>query len=596
MSTKKSLAAFLLLLFWAAAGYCETLEDNWNDFLHYTKIGRPNLAAGYAEAIVQSDPEPVEMLSLSQANPEGYNILLRVRDTAADTELADIVGSILDIIEKGRFARKRDPEIIAAEIRRLSTTARGRVAAVKRLQNAGEYAIMYMLDALSDKSRQKEWPNIVWALPQIGRAAVRPLAAALQTQDTSVKVEIIRAMGKIRYPQSLAYLKYVAENSDSAELADLAAESIRQIDPAALKIPAARLFYRLGENYYYHAQSLKTADDADFANIWFWNPDEYRLRREMVSRKYFNELMAMRCCEWALKADAGFGKAIGLWLASYSKAEAAEPNMPAYFGTGHGTPAVYATTSGPEYLHQALARAIKDENAYVALSMVRALAATAGEKSLFSLSGTSQPLIDALQFGDNAVKYSAAIAIAQACPKKGFPESKLVVENLIQALTEPDEQIACYTTAAADGESENYALDSVKAMLKLAQTANPVIDLSVAGDSLINATRTASDEIKILAAKVLARFNSPDAQRAVAAMALKETGSIELRISAFNCLAISAKLNANLLDDEQIDAVYSLISSRETDSRLRSAAAIAYGALNLPSEKVKTLILDQASS
>jgi hypothetical protein len=34
----------------------------------------------------------------------------------------------------------------------------------------------------------------------------------------------------------------------------------------------------------------------------------------------------------------------------------------------------------------------------------------------------------------------------------------------------------------------------------------------------------------------------------------------------------------------------------ETDPNLRAAAAGAYGALNLPSEQVKSLILDQAKS
>jgi hypothetical protein len=38
------------------------------------------------------------------------------------------------------------------------------------------------------------------------------------------------------------------------------------------------------------------------------------------------------------------------------------------------------------------------------------------------------------------------------------------------------------------------------------------------------------------------------------------------------------------------------ISSGETDPDLRSAAAAAYGTLNLPSRKVKDLILDQAKS
>jgi hypothetical protein len=71
---------------------------------------------------------------------------------------------------------------------------------------------------------------------------------------------------------------------------------------------------------------------------------------------------------------------------------------------------------------------------------------------------------------------------------------------------------------------------------------------------------------------------------------------MELRIYAFESLAVSAKINANLLDDEKIDAIYSLVSSQEIDPELRGAAAAAFGALNLPSQKVKDLILDQAKS
>jgi hypothetical protein len=131
-------------------------------------------------------------------------------------------------------------------------------------------------------------------------------------------------------------------------------------------------------------------------------------------------------------------------------------------------------------------------------------------------------------------------------------------------------------------------------MLKLAQTRNPVIDLSAAQSTLIDATKNKRVEIQVLAGQILASLNSSEAQRAIAAMALAESNTMDVRISAFDSLANSAKLNANLLDDEKIDAIYSLVSSQEIDPKLRSAAAAAYGALNLPSRKVKDLILDQA--
>jgi len=593
---KTALVILAVGLFAFSTVSAQTLEEQWNDFLHYTKIGRLDLAKGYAQAILESEPEPVELLALSEKNKQGYAILLRVIDTAPDAELVELSEQILDIIEQGKFVRRADPKIIAEEIRRLSGTTRGQLAAVKRLQNAGEYAIVYMLDALSDSSRQEEWPNIIWALPQIGRDAIRPLAVALQTENVALKAEIIKALGMISYPQSLPYLKYVIEKDQSEELRKLANRSIRQTDPEALKLPAAQLFYQLAENYYYHAESLAPAEDANFANIWFWDPASQRLVREKADKAYFNELMAMRTCEWALKADPSFGQAIGLWLAAYCKAESTGLQMPDYFGLGHADMMTYATTAGPEYLHQALDRAIKDKNDYIALHVVEALATNAGEKSLLYRLGITQPLVQALSFDDKAVRYSAAIAIAAAGPKQDFPESKLVIENLIQALGQTTEQTIENSDTWNEDLANSYALRTAEVMFKLAQTRNPVIDLSAAQGSLINATKDKRPEIQILAGQILAHLDSLDAQRAIASMAIAETNSMDVRIYAFDSLAISAKLNANLLDDEKIDAIYSLVSSLETDPQLRSAAAAAYGALNLPSQKVKDLILNQAKS
>ncbi len=594
-SRKTILPVLTVIFFVVSAGFAQTPEENWNDFLHFTGIGH-DLAKGYAQAVLDSNPDPVELLALSEANPQGYTLLLRVIDTHPDAKLVELSKKILDIIEQGRFMRRADPKIIVAEVKRLSTTARGWRTAVKRLRNAGEYAIPYMLDAIADHDRKEEWPNIIRALPLIERDAIRPLVAALQTDNVSVKTEIIKALGEISYPQSMPYLKYIIENDASLEVRNIGKQSIRQINPAALKIPAAQLFYKLAENYYYHAQSLAPAEDAAFANIWFWDSTVRRLVREKVDKSYFNELMSMRTCEWALKADPEFGDAIGLWIAAYFKAESANVAMPNYFGQNHAKAFVYATTAGPKYLHQALARAIKDRNAYVALGVVEALAITAGEKSLLYRLGPAQPLVQALSFDDRAVRYSAAIAIAEAGPKQNFPESKLVVQNLAEALGQNSKQVAENPNVWNKQLADSYAVRAAGAMLKLAQTRNRVVDLSAAQSALISATKDDRLGIQILAGQVLAYLAGSDAQRSIAAMALAETNAMAVRIEAFKSLAVSAKINANLLDNKMVDAIYALVSSLETDPDLRSTAASAYGALNLPSRKVKDLILDQTKS
>ncbi len=598
MFKRKTAAAIAAAVILAAnACLAQTLEDNWGDFLHYTKIGRFDLAKGYAQALLQSNPDPVALLELSRKNEQGYQILVRVSDSAPDAELAELSGKVLALIERGRFLRRIEPKIIAEEVRKLSTTDRGWLIAVERLRNAGEYAIPFMLDAMADPSRENEMPYIVRALPQIGRDAIRPLTTALQTNNVALRTQIVTALGKIGYPQSLAYLKFVAEKDESPQLRQAAQESIRQIDPAALQTPAARLFYQLAESYYYHAESLAPAADAPFGNIWFWDAGAQRLTREEASKGYFNELMAMRSCEWALRADAGFGSAIGLWLAAFFKAESAgEEKMPAYFGERHADALVYATTAGVEYLHQALARAVKDNNAYVALGVIEALATTAGEKSLLYQTGGTQPLLAALSFNDKKVKYSAAIAIAAAGPTGAFAESKLVVANLAAALGE-NPQSASEGGNGWDPEAANsYALRAAEVMFTVAQSRSRVLDLSAAQNALVTATSDKRPQMQVLAGQILAHLNSPEAQRAIAAMALNASNALDVRIPAFDSLVTSAKLNANILPDETIDAMYALISSNETDPDLRSAAAAAYGALNLPSQKVKDLILDQARS
>jgi len=595
MSKRRTIIAILTVaVVLANTGFAQSLEDHWKDFVHYVKIGHSELAKGYAQAILQSNPDPVELLALSKASPEDYQILKLVYESKRDAELADLVGKVLGLIDKGTFTRRTDAPIIAEEVRRLTGTDRGWVTAVKRLQVAGEYAIPFMLDAMTDSTRSAEYANIVRALPYIGKDAIRPLVAALQTDNVAVKGEIIKALGKIGYPQSQGYLKYIAENDESPALRSMSGSSLAQIDPSAVQVPAARLFYKLAENYYYHAQSLAPQEDADFGNLWFWNPQEGRLERVEVEKDYFFELMSMRACEWALRADPTFGQAIGLWVAAFFKAESAGAAMPEFFGPGHADALVYATTAGVQYLHQALARAVKDNNAYVALGVVEALATTAGEKSLLYRIGASQPLMEALRFNNRAVRYSAAIAIASAGPTEKFAEHKLVIANLAQAIGQEAQTAGSEDGMWSEKIANAYAVRAATAMLKLGESRNRVIDLSIAQQYLAAAINDKRPEIQILAGKVLAYIDSPDAQRAIAAMALTEGNSLEVRVAAFESLATSAKVNASMLVEPMIDGIYALIGSEQTDPALRSAAAAAYGALNLPSQKVKDLILDQA--
>ncbi|MCU0916849.1 MAG: HEAT repeat domain-containing protein [Planctomycetes bacterium] len=579
----------------------QTLANNWNDFLHYTRIARLDLAKGYGQAILQSKPNPSELFQLVQANQQGYEWALKIADTSRDEELAKMTSQLLALVDQGRFQQRTEPKIIVDEVRRLSSTPRGKMTAIRRLKDAGEYAVPFLLDtmtqAIQDPSTETKLSDMIEALPQIGRPAVRPLAAALQTENARLRAEIIRALGAIGYPEALPYLKHVAEKAPAADLRDLALATMRTIDPQAVGTPAAALFYHLAERYYYHDESLAPTAGLPFGNLWFWDAQANRLQRVEVDPACFHELMAMRCCEWSLRAEEQFGPSIGLWLAAFLKAECTGVPMPGYFGQNHAKALVYATTAGPEYLHQALARAVNDRHAGVALGAVEALATTAGEKSLMYTLGPSQPLLQALMFPDQAVRYSAAIAIANAGPRQEFSESRTVVRNLAEALTKNAQPASATGGQPWTPElAEMYALRSAQALLGVAASRNPTIDLSLAQPALVGATKDPRAEIRVLAGQILAYLSSPDAQRAIAALALNGENDANVRSAAFGALVVSAKLHGNVLPDVVVGDIYQLISSGQTDAAVRAAAAAAYGALNLPSQRVKDLILDQAKS
>ena len=133
----------------AVGGVQATLADNWNDFLHYTKIGRFDLAKGYGQAILQNKPNPADVFKLVQDNPQGYEIAMKVAETAQDQDLAQVTKQLLAVVEQGRFLQRTEPKIIVDEIRRLSSTPRGKMTAIQRLKDAGEYAVPFLLDAMA---------------------------------------------------------------------------------------------------------------------------------------------------------------------------------------------------------------------------------------------------------------------------------------------------------------------------------------------------------------------------------------------------------------------------------------------------------------
>ncbi len=166
-------------------------------------------------------------------------------------------------------------------------------------------------------------------------------------------------------------------------------------------------------------------------------------------------------------------------------------------------------------------------------------------------------------------------------------ESDADADSLAAAWTDLSEAVG--QTRLHSESALELALACAKALHDLAIAHSEILDFRVAEGALIAAAASPEEALQTEVVKVLAMLPSSSAQQAIARLALSEDASGSLRITAFGALADSAKINANLLSEGQVDRLIS-ITLDEDDLALRTAASRALGALNLPSNKAGAII------
>ncbi len=304
----------------------------------------------------------------------------------------------------------------------------------------------------ADPSQAELQSRVLAALPQIGREAVNPLVAALAMDDQSLRGHVVRMLGQMGYMPAVPYLMKVlldpATNASERSAAQAALQAIEHQAGRPLPASAAEAFVQLAQQYYDEWGSVAADPRLETANVWYWNTTTQFVEPTAVPQRIFGQVMAMRCCEEALRVDPANEQAIALWLAADIRREAhlgmdvesAEPaagDEPDNTRPDEFPRALYFTrAAGARYAHLVLARAIEDRDAPVALGAIAALSEVAGAASLVGPEDYKLALVRALDFPDRVVRVRAALALGNALPRSGFSGSARVVPVLARALTE----------------------------------------------------------------------------------------------------------------------------------------------------------------
>jgi len=170
-----------------------------------------------------------------------------------------------------------------------------------------------------------------------------------------------------------------------------------------------------------------------------------------------------------------------------------------------------------------------------------------------------------------------------------LPAEKLDAESLAAAMAEANKKGAG-GSALGPQQAVDWAIRAAHCVRMLAMTRNPVYDLTDATASLIAATSDERDQVRVAAAEALAQLRSAAAQQALAELADDVDADDAVRLAAYSALSESIRMFGNQLTEKQVNAVIAVVVG-SGDLKIRRAAAQVLGALALPSEKIKELIL-----
>ena len=411
-------------------------KDEADDAWYYSQIGRFDVAEANFKALLGARPDPVALLEFTDQKPKRREILVQL---TANATLGPLARDVLKLLAVGELAIKADPLRIKENLDRLAGPPRGFENAAEALKDSGEYGIPFLVQYLRDPAKKSLMMPILRVLPTIDRPAVNPLVIALRMDDPATKRYLIEALGKMGYAQAVPYLLQLVEDARTpAEVkstASAALDAIRahgaEFDP---RLSASEAFYQLAQDYYNGKPSLSPDVRLDTANAWYWR-DNMLVNIE-VPTPIFNDVMAMRCCEEALRLNNDAKPPLALWLAANLRREADLPagqtdrTRPDNFPSG----IYFAQSAGPEYCLLALARGVDRTEAPVALGTIQALRTTAGPASLITDSEGRLPLAEALSFPDRMVRIRAGLTLGNARPVQQFKNYQNLMPVLSEAL------------------------------------------------------------------------------------------------------------------------------------------------------------------
>ncbi|QDV36624.1 HEAT repeat domain-containing protein [Tautonia plasticadhaerens] len=404
----------------------QTPLELWDAIGYLTRVGLTDQAVPLIDRFLQLEPDDATLLEIRDRF--GLGSILRLQD---DPRTAGRVREILDRLAAAsrRNARREDRLRRAVELLVGSPVQQGE--ALLRLDEAGPYAVPYLIEALADRPvGSPERALLVGNMGRLDRRAVPALLAALDAPDPTLAADAASVLARIGDRRALPFLVSLASTAgdDPAPARTQALDAIRRIAGAPmgeLSRTPARLLLDEARRYLTGAYQFP----GDQVELWTWQdgnvspvlvrPDEAEVR------------LGSRFADRALELDPGDPEARAVRLALQIRAQQVGP------APEPGTAPLDLSREDPEILAEALRLVQESKQFDLAPPLISALGRVADPSSLEAADPPS-PLVSALAVPDRRVQLAAASEIARLDPAVGIPGASRVVPILARSLLPGD--------------------------------------------------------------------------------------------------------------------------------------------------------------
>lgn len=414
-----SLAALVLL---SSPGAAQDTLQLYQDGLRAYQQGDDAAAQQAFGRVLALDPDADEAYEMWRTTDEQ----LMVRMLAEGGQFELLYRRIMSLSEPERSVANRDENAIReAYDRALSDDPierrRGTLALT---HNHGEFAVPLMVRSLREQTEENRRVATIMALSRMSSRVVAPLIECMTADDATVRRNVASILGRIGDSRAIPMLAWSANGDGNASVRASAAEALNKLGGGGA---ASELFAAQGDAYYRGDMSVN-APTMRSDVVWSWSGGG--LESTDVPSGLYGMEMAKKAYYRSLGGDpnnaaalAGLARVYAGSVALLEHHAARGNDVGGLLEQAHqGVLAL--ELAGSESLTAALSTALAEDDAMGAIGLCRVLGGVA--------SGPSPALGNALN-GAGAVRWEAALALAEIALRNGYAPNTAVIDALGQA-------------------------------------------------------------------------------------------------------------------------------------------------------------------